>query len=63
MDGLPVDSGQNLARGQTIKGMRSSTGPYSPFIFKNLLNLVLQIFLHLEAFESNTTFDWLNHMV
>ena len=30
---------------------------------RNILGLVLQILLHLEAFECNTTSDWLNHMV
>ena len=32
---------------------------YSPNILKNLLNLVLQVFLYLEAFEYHTTSDWL----
>ena len=45
-----------------------STGvrnPVSVFTnhFKNFLCLVLQIFLNLEAFECNTTSDWLNHTV
>ena len=31
--------------------------------FKNIRSLVLQIFLYLEAFECNTTSDWLNLMV
>ena len=38
-------------------------GPYSPTILKNILCLILQIFLVLEAFECNTTSDWLNHTV
>ena len=32
-------------------------GPLSPNILKNDLSLVLQIFLYLETFESNATFD------
>ena len=36
---------------------------YSPIILKNFLGLVLQIYLYLEAFECNTTSDWLNSMV
>ena len=32
-------------------------------ILENVLGLLLQIFLYLKAFESNTTSDWLNHMV
>ena len=38
-------------------------GLYSPTILKNLLCLVLQIFLYLAAFECNITSDWLNPMV
>ena len=38
-------------------------GPYSPTILKNVLRHVLQIFLYLEAFETNTTSVWLNHTV
>ena len=34
-------------------------GLYSPTILKNVLSLVLQIFQYLEAFECNTTSDWL----
>ena len=34
-----------------------------PTILQNVLSLVLQIFLNLEAFECNTTSDWLNHTV
>ena len=37
--------------------------PYSPTIFKNVLSLILQTFLYLDAFECNTTSDWLNRMV
>ena len=33
---------------------------YSPIILQNVLSLVLQIFLHIAAFEYNTTSDWLN---
>ena len=36
---------------------------YSPTILQSLLDLVLQIFLYIEAFESNTNSDWLNLMV
>ena len=39
----------------------SNKGLYSPTIPENILCL-LQIFLHLEAFECNTTSDWLNHL-
>ena len=35
----------------------------SPTILKKVLSLVLQIFLYLQAFECNTTSDWLNGMV
>ena len=38
-------------------------GSYSPTILKNVLCLILQIFLYLAAFACNTTSDWLNHMV
>ena len=37
--------------------------PYSPTILMNVLCLILQIYLYLEAFECNTTSDWLNHTV
>ena len=37
--------------------------PFSPIILQNVLSLVLHIFLYLEAFEYNTTSDWLNHTV
>ena len=40
--------------------MNQNLGPYSPTILENILGLVLQIFLYLEAFECNTTSDWLN---
>ena len=43
-------------------GVPFQQGPYSPTIFKNVLCLVLQIFLYLAVFECNTTSDWLNHM-
>ena len=36
---------------------------YSPTILENILSLVLQIFLYSEAFECNTTSDWVNHKV
>ena len=35
-------------------------GPYSLTILRNVLSLVLQIFLYSEAFEYNKTSDWLN---
>ena len=42
---------------------RQNLGPYSPTSVKNILYLVLQIFLYLEAFECNTTSDWLRTYV
>ena len=36
---------------------------YSPTILKNIVSLVLQTFLYLEAFDCITTSDWLKHMV
>ena len=36
---------------------------YTSVILENVLSLVLQIFLNLEVFKSNTIPDWLNHMV
>ena len=46
-------------------GMREDLGLYLPKILKNVLGHVLQIFIHLysEAFECNTTSNWLNRMV
>ena len=38
-------------------------GQYSPTILKCILSLVPQIFPYLEAFLSDTTFEWLNHRV
>ena len=38
-------------------------GLYSPTILKIVLSLVLQIFLHSETIEYNTTSDLLNHTV
>ena len=38
-------------------------GSYLPTILKNVLCLVLQIFLYLAAFECDTTSDWLNYTV
>ena len=38
-------------------------GPYSQTILHNVLSLVLQLFQYLEAFECDTTSDWLNHTV
>ena len=37
-------------------------GSYSPTILQNILCLSLHIFVYLEAFECNTTSDWLNHI-
>ena len=37
-------------------------GWYSSTILKNVLCLVLQIFLYLEACECNRTSDWLNRI-
>ena len=34
--------------------------PYSPKILENIHSLFLQILLYLDAFESNTTSDWLS---
>ena len=39
------------------------SGPYSPTILENILSLILQNFLYLEASECNTTSDWLNRTV
>ena len=36
---------------------------YSATILKNVLHVILQIFLYLETFECNTTSDWLNQTV
>ena len=36
---------------------------YSPTILKTVLCHILQIFLFLEAFDCNTTSDWLNRKV
>ena len=38
-------------------------GRYSPTILKNGLRIVLQVLLYLEAFDCNTTSDWLNYTV
>ena len=43
--------------------LKKDQGPYSPTILQNILSLVLKIFLYLEAFECNTTSDWLNRTV
>ena len=59
------------ARGNKISNDRielalrldQNQGPYSPTILENILGLVLEIFLNLEAFECYTTSDWLNHTV
>ena len=34
--------------------------PYLPTILENVLCLILQIFLYLEAYECTTTSEWLN---
>ena len=36
---------------------------FSPTILKNVLRLVLQIFLYLAVLECNTTFDWLDRLI
>ena len=46
-----------------IAAKRSKQGQYSPTILKNILRLILQIILYLEAFVCNTTSNWLNRMV
>ena len=46
-----------------VKEKKKKNGPYSPTILKNVLSLVLQIFLYLAAFKCNKTSDWLNHAV
>ena len=38
-------------------------GPYWPTILENIPSLVLHTFLYLEAFECNTTSDWLNRII
>ena len=48
---------------QTALSIPSDLGRYSPTILKNVLSLVLQISLYLEAFECDTASDWLNHSV
>ena len=37
--------------------------PYSLTILRNVLGLVLQIFLYLAVFDCSTPSNWLNHMV
>ena len=37
--------------------------PYSTIILENILSLVLQILLYLEAFQCYTISEWLNHTV
>ena len=37
--------------------------PYSQNILNTLLSLVINSFLYIDTFESNTTSDWLNRMV
>ena len=41
----------------TWVGSVQDSGSYSPVVLKNILNLVLQIFVYLEVFECNTTSD------
>ena len=41
------------------KAFCSTPGSYSLTIFKNHLNVVLQIFLYLESVEGYTPYDWL----
>ena len=57
------------ARDSSVNGIyiyslnNGQQSPYSLTILENIPSLVLRIFLYLEAFECNTTSDWLNHMV
>ena len=44
-------------------GKNGNQGMYLKTILVNVLGLVLKIFQYLKAFESNTTFNWLNHTV
>ena len=46
-----------------FKANRTERGRYLTKMLKNVPCLVLQIFLYLEAFESNNTPDWLIHTV
>ena len=46
-----------LMRFYCISCTNENQGPYCQPFFWNVLALVLQIFLDLEAFESTTTFD------
>ena len=46
-----------------VDSVDQDQSPYPPNILKYSLSLVLQIFLYLEAFECNTTSDWLNHTI
>ena len=50
-------------RNRSLVYCTSSQAGYSPTILKIILNLVLQIFLHLEVFEINTSSDWLNPLL
>ena len=56
-----------LIAGKKVRHNEVSTpklqGPYSPTILENILCLILPILLYLEAFERNTTSDWLSHTV
>ena len=54
---------KNKMKVKCLLDLETILGPYSPTILKNILSLVLQIFLCTEAFERNTTSDWLNHTV
>ena len=47
----------------SVNNHSEDLGSYSPTILKNVLGLVLPVFLHLAAFECNTTSNWLNHTV
>ena len=42
---------------------QTSQGSVFTYHSKNAPSLVLQIFLHLETVENNSTSGWLNHMV
>ena len=67
-DVLPIR--QTVCRDNFASAARSSDlsmpivqGLYSPTILKNDLNLGVKILLYIDGFESNATFDWLNHTV
>ena len=61
---MNLDCSKILSFGKELKPFpKQALGQYSSTILKNVLSLVLQIFLYLVAFECNTTLDGLNHMI